>query len=63
MEPFLCQISQIIEIDFAVVCKVSSTSAAPEAAVGCKPMFGKDAEVGKVGISISVEIPNDELPG
>ena len=24
-------------------------------------MFSKDAEVGKVGISISVEIPDDEL--
>jgi hypothetical protein len=26
-------------------------------------MFSKDAEVGKVGISISVEIPDEELPG
>jgi hypothetical protein len=37
--------------------------AGPETAITSKPIFSKDAEVGKVGIGISVKIPDDKLPG
>ena len=61
-KPILREDHQVFRVDASVAGQVTAL-AAPEAAVGCKPMVGKDAEVGKVGISISVEIPDDELPG